>query len=99
MGSEEIVPGQVVQSRAGRDKDNYFLVVGIVNYEYVLICDGDIRKVEKPKKKKVKHLIIHNNVAEQIRNKLKANIKINNGEIRNSLESMGLVNQYNSKEV
>lgn len=99
MGSEEIVLGQVVHSRAGRDKDECFVVVEIINKEYVLVCDGALRKVEKPKKKKVKHLVIHNIIASDIKDKLGAGIKVNNGEIRKYLGSIGLVNQSNSKEV
>lgn len=49
--------GQLVVSLAGRDKDLICTVVGISEDEgYVLIADGRIRKVENPKKKKLKHL-------------------------------------------
>lgn len=48
--------GSVVRSRAGRDSGRDFLVIGILDEEYVLLADGDLRKAEKPKKKKVKHL-------------------------------------------
>lgn len=49
--------GQLVVSLAGRDKDCICAVVGEADDEgYVLIADGRIRKVEEPKKKKLKHL-------------------------------------------
>ncbi|MBE6692020.1 MAG: RNA-binding protein [Ruminococcaceae bacterium] len=49
--------GHLVVSLAGRDKDCVCAVVGISDDEgYVLIADGRIRKVESPKKKKLKHL-------------------------------------------
>ena len=49
--------GQLFVSLAGRDKDLICTVVGISDDEgYVLIADGRIRKVETPKKKKLKHL-------------------------------------------
>ena len=49
--------GQLVVSLTGRDKGCICAVVGISEDEgYVLIADGKIRKVEKPKKKKLKHL-------------------------------------------
>ena len=49
--------GQLFISLAGRDKDMICTVVGISDDEgYVLIADGKIRKVENPKKKKLKHL-------------------------------------------
>ena len=49
--------GQLVVSLAGRDKGCICAVVGEPDEEgFVLIADGKVRKVEKPKKKKLKHL-------------------------------------------
>jgi ribosomal protein L14E/L6E/L27E len=49
--------GQLVVSLAGRDKGCICAVVGEPDDEgFVLIADGKVRKVEKPKKKKLKHL-------------------------------------------
>ena len=49
--------GHLVVSLAGRDKGCICAVVGIADEEgFVLIADGKVRKVEKPKKKKLKHL-------------------------------------------
>lgn len=49
--------GQLVVSLAGRDKNIICAVVGASEDEgYVMIADGKIRKVENPKKKKLKHL-------------------------------------------
>lgn len=93
MESKDIAPGQIVYSKAGRDKKRYYVVVGIPWDEYVLIADGDLRKVEKPKRKKIKHLVIHGMVASDIKEKLEANVKINNSDIKNSLKSMGLVDE------
>lgn len=49
--------GHLFVSLAGRDKDMVCAVVGIPEDDgYVLVADGRIRKVENPKKKKLKHL-------------------------------------------
>ncbi|MGL5440278.1 MAG: hypothetical protein ACRDA4_07900 [Filifactoraceae bacterium] len=48
--------GQVVESIAGRDKNNYFLVVEVINKDNVKIADGDLRKIQNPKNKKLKHI-------------------------------------------
>ena len=48
--------GRVVRSRAGRDQGRLFLVLKLFDEEHLLIADGDLRKVEKPKKKKLRHL-------------------------------------------
>lgn len=48
--------GDLVISAAGHDKDKYFIVIGLIDEIYVWIADGRSRKLDKPKKKKVKHL-------------------------------------------
>lgn len=99
MVSQEFILGQVVHSRAGRDKDRYFIIVGIINSDYVLISDGDLRKIEKPKKKKVKHLVVHDSIAYEIKEKLEAGLRISNSDIKKILMSLGLLNQSDNKEV
>lgn len=84
--TNDIIVGQVVKSRAGRDKGNIFLVLSIVDKEYVLIVDGSLRKLDKPKKKKVKHLTIYNTKLSELKYKLDNNVKINNAYIRKLLE-------------
>lgn len=51
----EIQAGSLVYSKAGRDKTNLLLVLS-VDGEYAYVADGKLRTVEKPKKKKLKHL-------------------------------------------
>lgn len=50
--------GAYVCSTRGRDAHKCFLVVGILDEAFVLISDGKSRKIEKPKKKKIKHLVL-----------------------------------------
>ena len=47
----DIVVGSVVRAKAGRDRNGYFVVVGL-DGGFAYIADGRSRKVEKPKKKK-----------------------------------------------
>ena len=77
--------GQIVISRAGRDAGRKFVVVRVIDDLYVEICDGDLRKVEKPKKKKIKHLNITDDMAEGLAAKLKSGDRITNAEIRKAL--------------
>ena len=51
----EIKIGSIVRSKAGRDKGMLFVAVGLEG-GYAYVSDGKLRKVEKPKKKKLKHL-------------------------------------------
>ncbi len=84
--SVDIKIGQVVKSKSGRDRDKVFLVYEILGNGYVNIIDGDLRKLDKPKKKKVKHLAIYNTVLDEFREKLENQVNINNAYIRKLLE-------------
>lgn len=55
--------GSLVYSIAGRDKGNLFLALKCEK-DYVLLADGDLRKVENPKRKKLKHVNKTNTVLE-----------------------------------
>ena len=47
--------GSLVRSLAGHDKDSFFIITEETP-EYVYLSDGKLRPVEKPKKKKKKHV-------------------------------------------
>jgi len=47
--------GQVVFAKCGRDKGKAFVVIN-VQEEYLYLVDGILRTLNKPKKKKVKHV-------------------------------------------
>jgi len=51
----EFTIGQVVFSKAGRDKGDVFVVYD-VNGEYLYLVDGVGRPLERPKKKKKMHV-------------------------------------------
>ncbi|MCL2353390.1 MAG: RNA-binding protein [Defluviitaleaceae bacterium] len=72
--------GQIVISKAGRDKGKVFVVLGLScekDGEFAFLVDGGERSVAKPKKKKYKHiqptLTLDVNLAEMIAQK--ANLK------------------------
>ena len=48
--------GDVVSATAGRDKGKFFLVID-ADDKFAYIVDGKSRKIGKPKRKNVKHLI------------------------------------------
>lgn len=87
----EISLGQIVSSRAGRDKDRYFIVVDIIDKEYVLLVDGSLRKTGNPKKKKIKHLKVHDFLADSIKDKLTNKENILDADFRKCLQSMNLL--------
>ncbi|ABN54124.1 MAG TPA: RNA-binding protein [Hungateiclostridium thermocellum] len=85
----EISIGQVVYSRAGRDSGRKLVVVGIVDDKNVLVADGDLRRIEKPKRKKIKHLRVTKKVILPLTDKLKSGAKVSNSEIRKALAEIG----------
>ena len=50
-----LLQGSVIKSIAGHDKNCYFVVVKVES-DYVYIADGKERKLEKPKRKNIKHI-------------------------------------------
>ena len=59
----EIIKGQIVRSISGHDKGLFLVVIGL-DGNFALIADGKCRKVEKPKRKSLKHLGMTNTTIE-----------------------------------
>lgn len=81
----DITLGQVVHSKAGRDAGKIFIIVGIIDQSFVLISDGNLRRIESPKRKKIKHLEFTGTVIEPISEKFRSEMKVTNSEIRKAL--------------
>lgn len=76
--------GLVVKSRAGRDNGRLYVVISTEG-EFIYVADGDVRKTDNPKKKKLKHIQKTNHFAEQIKNRLEAGEVVENFEVRKAL--------------
>ena len=48
--------GRAVQSLQGRDAGRCLVILQVVDDQFVLMADGLTRKLDHPKKKKIKHL-------------------------------------------
>ena len=70
MSSFPMEVGRVVFSKAGRDAGHYFVVVAVLDKDHVAIANGCQRKVDNPKKKKIKHLVAKPEILEEIREKI-----------------------------
>ena len=83
--------GRIVESKAGRDAGKLFVVVELVDEQYVLIADGKYHKLDHPKKKKYKHLSIKPFQLDETYGKIKGIKFLQDSElrkvIRNYLES------------
>ena len=82
---DEIKLGEIVYSKAGRDRDGYYIVVDIVDDSYVKIADGKYRSIAKPKLKKVKHLKLLGIVFGGIATKLEDKKQVFDAEIVSAL--------------
>ena len=56
MKAKPTEPGRVVVSTQGHDAGRWYAVVSVLDERNLLLVDGEIRKLAKPKKKRVKHL-------------------------------------------
>lgn len=82
----EIKLGSVVLATAGRDEGYLFLVVQVLDNEYVMIANGDNRTLLKPKRKKIKHLKSQNIIIDSIAEKLALGKKVYDSEIYSALK-------------
>ena len=89
MTREPLYEGEIVRSRAGRDCGRAFVVWKILDEEYVLLVDGKLRTLERPKKKKRRHLL----KATEARMELSDNL--NNADFRKFLSAEGFPNDRN----
>ena len=80
----EYVIGQLVFSKSGHDKGTLFIIIDIKD-EYLYLADGKIRKIEKPKKKKIKHVQKVNYVIKEIQEKIQGESNLNNAGLRKAI--------------
>lgn len=88
--------GQLAIATAGRDEGKKFIITCIIDDQYVYISDGDTRKLEGPKKKKLKHLKLLGHLAEEISQRLEQNLIVTNNDICKYIKSL---DSYREQEV
>ena len=74
--------GSVVISKAGRDQGRRFLVVGIVDDDFVMIANGGLRGMDRQKKKRRKHLKPTGAVVEALVTRLADGRPVEDHEVR-----------------
>ena len=84
----EIKVGSIVRSKAGRDKGDFFIVLSVED-NYVYMANGELRKVDQPNKKKLRHLQGTDEVSEFVANKIAQGLKVTNSEVRKALAQAG----------
>ena len=78
--------GRVVYSKTGRDRGHVFVIIRVLDNDFVMVADGKLRTVAKPKKKRNKHLKYTEYVLEDIKRLLETGRKILDSDIRKALE-------------
>ena len=90
----DISKSDIIESLAGRDKGKFFYVID-VEENYVLIADGKGRKLENPKRKKLKHVRRVTRTETRVAAKILNGEKVLNSELRRDLATFG--QQFNSQ--
>ena len=84
----EVDKSSLVVSKAGRDQGQLFYVID-ANEQYVYLADGKSRRLEKPKRKKRKHIEQIPRTESRIAEKIRNGEKVLNSELRKELASFG----------
>jgi len=80
--------GMFATSKAGHDKGKLYIIIEETD-EYVFLSDGRLRTVEKPKKKKKKHIQIIKKTDEAIVLSIENERQISNEEIKRAIKEYG----------
>ena len=90
----EIDKSSLVVSTAGRDQGQLFYVID-ADEQYVYLADGKSRRLEKPKRKKRKHIEQIPRTESRIAEKIRNGEKVLNSELRKELASLGQKHSQN----
>lgn len=78
--------GMLARSLAGHDQNRLYIIIRTED-EYVWLADGRLRTVEKPKKKKIKHVQVIHRIPESVRRILEENRMFRDEEIKQAIQS------------
>ena len=84
----EIAKSNIVRSDAGRDKGKLFFVLG-TEEDFLLLADGKTRRLERPKRKKRKHVVFQARVDCRTTEKIRSGDRLSNSELRKTLAQLG----------
>ena len=85
----------VVVSTAGRDQDKLFYVIG-TDPVYLMLANGKDRTLDKPKRKKRKHVAMVLRAETRVAEKLRLGDKVLNSELRRDLAFLARQMQANN---
>ena len=85
--------GKMVLSKAGRDKHHLYIVISQLDEEYVFLSNGSTKVMDKPKKKKIKHLMFFDDINDEIKSAIINNDKGTDLQIKRFLKLKGIVKE------
>lgn len=77
--------GMLAYSKAGHDKGTLYVIID-TSPEYVYLVDGILKKLDCPKKKRVKHIQIINEIPESITKLVESGKKVTDEDIKRAIK-------------
>ena len=90
------VVGRIVTAKAGRDRGRYFVVAAAEPEGFVMLTDGETRRMARPKKKKLRHVEFLEDRVDMTQ--LPADMACADAFIRSALKQKGYINKTVSEE-
>jgi len=83
----DIAKSNIVKAIAGRDAGSYFFVLATEG-DFLLLADGKRRRLERPKRKRRKHVALVGESQSPVAEKIRSNEKITNSELRRAIAAV-----------
>jgi len=87
----DIAKSNIVKSLAGRDEGSLYFVLH-TEEDFLLLADGKRRRLENPKRKRKKHVVLVENSSSAVAEKIRSNEKITNSELRKAIAAFSGAN-------
>ena len=84
----DIARSDIVKATAGRDAGKLFFVLDVEG-EFLLLADGKTRRLEKPKRKKRKHVVFQARFDCRTAEKIRSGEKLAKSDLRKTLAQLG----------
>ncbi|HWI54893.1 MAG TPA: KOW domain-containing RNA-binding protein [Desulfobacteria bacterium] len=86
---EDLQVGQLVRSRAGRDRGNYYLIYDVLDEAFVRVIDGEKKRLTNPKRKNIKHLEALSVPERELADRLRDGKAVTDDEVIKIIRSLG----------
>lgn len=86
-GRKPLQPGDIVRSRRGKDENQHYVVLAILDERFALVADGDKRRFDRPKRKNMLHLLPIGIHSEEVASSLRETGRVTNAKLRFAIGS------------